>query len=77
MYTAGDWCNVIRPARRHKPYVIHQEKFSSFYDLEKLKNKVIVDKNKDTTSETVNWMKIHSLRFLKDQPFSFLYSCDT
>ena len=76
VYTVGEWCNVIRLARRHKPYVIHQLNFSSFYDLEKLKNQVIVNRNKDTTGETVNWMKIHSLRFLKDQPFSFLYSYD-
>ena len=34
VYAVGDWCNVIRPARHHKPYVIHQENFSSFYDLE-------------------------------------------
>ena len=74
VYTVGEWCDVVRLARRHKSYVIQQLNFCSFYDLEKLKNKVIVNRNKDDTGETVNWMKIHSLRYLKDQPFTFLCS---
>ena len=33
VYTVGEWCNIIRLARRHKPYIIHQLNFSSFFDL--------------------------------------------
>ena len=76
VYTLGEWCNIIRLARRHKPYIIHQLNFSSFYDLEKLKNQVMVNRNKNSSGETVNWLKIHSLKFCKDQPLSFLYSYD-
>ena len=54
LYTVGEWFNVIRLARCHKPYVIHLLNFYSFYDLEKWKNKVIVNRNKHATGETVN-----------------------
>ena len=74
VYTLADWCNVIRLARRSKPYQIHRMNFSSFYDLDKLNNELITNRNRNTLGETVNWMKIHSLKFCKEQPYSFLYS---
>ena len=74
VYSQREWYNVIHMARRHKPYVVYQLDFSSFFDLEKVKNDLIVNRNKDTGGATVNWMEIHSIRFKKDSPFSFLYS---
>ena len=74
VYSKREWFYVIHLARRRKPYIIHLLDFSSFFDLEKLKNDLIVNRNKDTDGATLNWMKIHSLRFNKDMPFSFLYS---
>ena len=74
VYSQREWYNVIHMARRHKPYVVYQLDFSSFFDLEKVKNDLIVNKNKDTDGATVNWMEIHSIRFKKDSPFSFLYA---
>ena len=74
VYPQREWYNVIHMARRHKPYVVYQLDFSSFFDLEKVKNDLIVNRNKNTDGATVNWMEIHSIRFKKDSPFSFLYS---
>lgn len=73
VYTIGEWCNVITLARRSKPYTIHRMNYSSFYDLNKLNNELITNRNKNTIGETVNWMKIHSLRFFKEEPYSFFY----
>ena len=74
VYSQREWYNVIHMTRRHKPYVVYQLDFSSIFDLEKVKNDLIVNRNKDTDGATVNWMEIHSIRFKKDSPFSFLYS---
>ena len=74
VYSQRECYNVIHMARRHKPYVLYQLDFSSFFDLEKVKNDLIVNRNKDTDGATVKWMKIHSIRFKKDSPFLFLYS---
>ena len=69
----SDWGNIIHLSRRHKPYIVHQMTFSSFFDLTP-ENQLITNRNKDTAGETVNLMKIHSLRVCKDEPFTFQYS---
>ena len=48
VHSQREWYNVIHMARRHKPYVVYQLDFSSFFDLEKVKNDPIVNRNKDT-----------------------------
>ena len=74
VYSQREWYNVTHMAHRHKPYIVHKLDFSSFFDLKKVKNYLIVNRKKDTDGATVNWMEIHSIRFKKDSPFSFLYS---
>lgn len=37
-------------------------------------HQLITNRNKDTAGETVDWMKIHSLGFCKDEPLTFQYS---
>lgn len=65
------------------PYEVAELKHFSFYDLEQLTKEIVTNRNKNTSKETVNWLKIKWLRFEKgassvgykydvDEPFKYI-----
>ncbi|XP_047986390.1 uncharacterized protein LOC125226450 isoform X2 [Leguminivora glycinivorella] len=79
--SVSDWKNVFKFSRTKKTkyvtndegkkkieidsYKVKEFKFNEMLDLKKLSAAIMNNKNKDTTNEAVNWLKIKRIRYVK------------
>ena len=80
LFSMKDWEDVIINARtrdknlKRHPYQYHRLTFESFYNLKGVN--VIKNRAVNTNGEKVNWMKIKSLEFCKDENHLNFYKND-
>lgn len=77
VYSMMDWISIFKQARRKKihtinnkkitrePYKVKEFKFHEFYDLKELSKVIIKNRKKDEMGNTVNWLKIKRLKYIK------------
>ncbi len=73
MYTVLDWINVMKSARPNNPYNIKRLQYADFYDLKDLCSILIVNRNRNSNNEIVNWMMIRSMKFEKGNVKEIFY----
>jgi len=76
LYTVNDWVNVIKSARRHKPYQVEVLKYTDFSDLKGLAATLLCNRRKSSTGDLVKWMDIRWIRVEKAKPNVILYKTD-
>jgi len=75
-YTVNDCVNVIKSARRHKPYQVEVLKYTDFSDLKGLAATLLCNRRKSSTGDLVKWMDIRWIRVEKAKPNVILYKTD-
>jgi len=68
VYSPTEWPTILRGARRQRPYSVVELGHGNFFDLKDLKEKTIEGgMKKDSEGNTVSWMKVKRLKFLKHE----------
>lgn len=65
VYTVHEWENITQMARCYHTYTTEQLSFSNFFDLRTLSHETIINTNKNTDGDTVNWFNIRFLQYEK------------
>ena len=76
IYSIHDWHNVMKSARRSKPYNVQQLFHNDFYDLKKLSEDILTNRTVNVDGETINWLNIRWIRYEKKSPTQLLYKTD-
>ena len=76
IYSIHDWHNVMKSARRSKPYNVQQLFHDDFYDLKKLSEDILTNRTVNVDGETINWLNIRWIRYEKKSPTQLLYKTD-
>lgn len=75
IYTPNDWINLIIEAKKNSPkftvYMMQTTDFVSSVDLQSM----IVNRKKTSDGFKVNWFKIRSFEYKKDEPFRLYNVC--
>lgn len=80
VYCMQDWLSILRIARskgkygrikkkqvNKSPYSVKEMKFDDFFDLKNLANKIVCNRNRDTSGQIVRWLKIKCLKYVKNE----------
>ncbi|KAL0832203.1 hypothetical protein ABMA28_001657 [Loxostege sticticalis] len=88
IYCMPDYVSIFKRARGTKtvtvegvkhtklPYQVKEFKYDEFYDLKKLAEETINQKAKDCNGDSVKWLKIKRMRYLKSEPGKVLFNYD-
>jgi hypothetical protein len=76
-YIPQHWMELVRQARKHKPFTVVEMKGNDFVDLDVLA-KQFVNRKKGTDQMPVKWLQIQSICFCKSHPqiMKFKNVCD-
>lgn len=74
IYTTREWAILIAMARRNpRPYKVEVLSHSDFYDLQELIDFIMLNVKVNEHGQTVQWLNIKWLRFVKQQPYKIFY----
>ena len=74
VFSLEDLLNVFLKARCDNPYDVVELGFQDFYDLKKLSSAIILEKNKNTEGEKINWLKIRTIMICKGRENLIYYN---
>ncbi|KAJ8912367.1 hypothetical protein NQ315_014734 [Exocentrus adspersus] len=84
----SDWKNVFRRARRQKvktvnntkytiePYQVKEMKYGDFFNIKKLADSIMKNKTTDTDGNSVKWLKIKRIKYVKGKKDSIFFNYD-
>lgn len=72
VYVPQQWYDLVRTARRHKPFVVKEMKQSDFKSFQEVREHM-VNRKTNTDGEKVSWLKIQSMRFHREHPWQMKY----
>ena len=72
VYVPQQWYELVRTARRHKPFVVKEMKQSDFKSFQDVRAHM-VNRKTNTDGEKVSWLKIQSMRFHREHPCQMKY----
>ena len=77
MYIPQQWMELVRHARKQKPFTVVEMQSSDFVDLS-LTAKQLINRKKASDGFTVKWLNIQAIRFTKQDPqlMKFKYVCE-
>lgn len=67
VYVPDDWVNIVKNAKKQKPFVVTKLQQSDLKSVEQLE-KAVVNRKVDVDGEKVEWLKIHWLCFRREEP---------
>lgn len=73
IFWLNDWINVLRLANKKNPYKVNVMDHNDFLNYKGLKDKIMLNTNKDYEGNVVDWKDVKWLRFEKDKPNTFQY----
>jgi len=68
IYSLHEWVNVIKSARRYRPYAVKSVEVSDFKNLKSLAAKLVKNRRNLTSGGEINWLNIRWIRVMKDHP---------
>ena len=74
VFSLNDSLNVFLKARRDNAYDVIKLRFQDIYDLKKLSSTKILEKNKNTEGEKINWLKIRTIMICKGRENLIYYN---
>ncbi|KAF6204133.1 hypothetical protein GE061_002473 [Apolygus lucorum] len=76
VFSIHDWENIFKLARRKNPFTTKEMEFKDFLDLKKLVATSISNRKIDQAGDPVNWLKVKSFIYRKEDPSSIGYRYD-
>ena len=76
VYVPHDWINIMKSARRKRPYVVQELSHKDFFNMKELAQHILRNRRVDKADQTVNWLEIRCLRVEKERPGDLLYKTD-
>ena len=67
IHVPNDWYNIIRMARRNKPYTTIPLEYPDFVDFKEMQ-KLIPNTKIDVHGKPIKWSKLTQIRFTKEEP---------
>ena len=72
LYILQNYYKLIQKCRKHNTFLVHEMKSEDFYSTKPLEE-AILKRTKNTDGETVNWLNICWIRFLRNAPYKLFY----
>ncbi|KAF6215021.1 hypothetical protein GE061_009769 [Apolygus lucorum] len=76
VFSIYDWENISKLARRKNPFTTKEMEFKDFLDLKTLVATSISNRKIDQAGDPVNWLKVKSFIYRKEDPSSIGYRYD-
>jgi hypothetical protein len=76
IYTPRDWVNIIKLARRKKPYKVNELTYRNFIDFKNIAEELQMSLKIDEMGQQVKWNEICHLRIAKEEPQKVYYKYD-
>lgn len=67
LYLPSDYVQVMKRARKKKPFIVTEMKGNYFVGTQKLE-KIIVNRKINEEKEKINWLKIREIKLVKEEP---------
>lgn len=79
IYTTREWEILIAGSKKSgDPYIVNRLGHEDFYDVKELSKNIMMNRNRNTDGDVVQWLKVKHLRFQKSKPYviSYRYNLD-
>lgn len=75
LYLPSDYVEVMRTARKKKPFIVTEMSSPDFVGTQKLED-LITNRKVGENNEKINWLKIREIRFVKSEPLKIYTRTD-
>lgn len=72
VFVPSQWADVVRGAKKGKPFIVNQVTLNDFFNIKPLK-KLIVHRKKDTEGNKVRWLKMAIIELRREFPKSIFF----
>ena len=73
IFTPSHWDNILRMARRNRPYIVIPVRYTDFLDFKALAAAKLRNTKTDIMGQRVNWLRLKVLRFEESRPEEILF----